>query len=41
MANKTTYYILGFISGIVTGITFGILAFLSKKDKKDKHKNDE
>jgi len=41
MVNKTTYYILGFISGTVTGITFGILAFLSKKDKKDKQKDDK
>ena len=33
MASKTTNYLLGFISGTVTGITFGFLAFLSKREK--------
>ncbi|MEA3450832.1 MAG: hypothetical protein U9Q83_02895 [Bacteroidota bacterium] len=41
MASKTTYYILGFVSGIVTGISFGILAFLSRKGKKDKKKDEQ
>ena len=36
MASKTSNYLLGFISGMVTGISIGILAFLAKTEKKKK-----
>ena len=36
MASKTTNYLLGFLSGTITGITLGILAFWSKNPKREK-----